>query len=79
MDTLTLSDILLAQGVNPNDYSIGALRDNSLVIISEDRQWKVFFYEKGQRLNEHAFSRMEDACAYFLQVVESWKDKYGSH
>jgi hypothetical protein len=76
MDTLDLDARLREMGFQPGDYSIGRELDNALILLSEDRVWKVFFFEHGRRLEESLFGAEADACKHMLEKILSWAGKY---
>jgi hypothetical protein len=76
MDTIELDERLREMGFKPGDYSIGAVRDESLILLREDRMWKVFYSERGQRLGLTAFVTEAKACEHMLQLIRSWEGKY---
>lgn len=76
MDTLELDDRLREMGFQPGNYSIGVEWENALTLLLEDHIWKVFFFERGQRIEEQHFDTEDDACLYVLKLIQSWEGKF---
>ena len=76
MDTLELDRRLRETGHAPGNYSIGAIRENAIILLLEDHVWKVFFFERGQRGETTQFKAESDACQFMLETIVSWEGKY---
>lgn len=76
MDTIELDEKLRELGYRPGDCSIGLVRDESLILLREDRMWKVFYSERGQRQGLATFSTEEEACEHMIKVLRSWEGTY---
>lgn len=70
MNTEELASILNALGYR-NDFSIGKHLDGPLLLICEDKVWKILFREKGQEEVIGVFASEHEACTAFLRQMKS--------
>ena len=64
---MKLVDMLNETGVNPAHYSVGKIEDNSYVLLSKEKSWEVFFYERGMISSLNTFKKESDACKYLFE------------
>jgi len=71
MNTTELVERLNQLDVNPSSYSIGASSaDEQYVIREEGGAWLVFYAERGLRSGLKQFASEDEACDYFLNLLE---------
>jgi len=64
-----LAECLEGLKVPDGYYCLNCERHESLCIVVEDSQWKVFLSERGVRYEETTFATESEACNYFLKRI----------
>ena len=68
LDVGELRDRLVREGISDSAYSIGdPLSDNSHCIVETPHSWVVFFLERGERNEVHAFQTFPEAAHFFVE------------
>lgn len=57
---------LKGMDIPEDSYSIEEVLNESLCLICEDKIWKVFYSERGHRVDERRYFNERDACQYFI-------------
>jgi hypothetical protein len=69
MDTAELLARLGSIGVPEDAYRVGGDRNESYCLITEGGRWKVYYSERGQRVNEAVFADEGGACQRLLDEL----------
>ncbi len=58
------------EGIVRRAYSLERDRvDNQYVVGRQGSRWTMYYYERGQRLNEHLFENEDEACTFLLNQL----------
>lgn len=70
MNTGDLKKQLEAHGVLESAYCLlGICGSDRYCLVHQGPYWSVFFFERGDRMDERSFDTEESACSFFLDWV----------
>lgn len=75
MKILEMLNELELHKIPPSSYSIGKITEESLCLINKNRNFEVFYYERGLKTGLINFSTEEEACNYFIEELKFWFKK----
>ena len=61
-----LNSYLKSKGVPEDSYSINEVNDESLCIIEENKEWHIFYSERGLRTEESCYKDEHSAILYYI-------------
>lgn len=72
MDRVKLKSTLSTLKIPKDSYSIDNVEDDSLCLVFDGFIWRVFYSERGHRIEPEYFSDEEAACEAFLLRIKKW-------
>lgn len=75
MKIIELENVLHEMGIPKQFFNLTGqgLRDNTLCLVYSEKQWEVFFYERGQKCALRTFATEEDAANEILRRLTLYK------
>jgi len=67
-----LLTVLTQNKIDPDYYSIGEEKNESLCLVEDLSGWCVFYSERGRRTEPKYYYTECDACKAFLSRIEKW-------
>ena len=70
MNWSDLSRLAEREGIVPRAYSLEVDRvDNQYVLGRQGLSWTVYYYQRGQKLDERVFRNEDEACVFLLDEL----------
>ena len=70
---MTVSEVersLLQHGIRADAYCLmGICGSDRYCLVRGSENWSVFFFERGERVDERHFQTEAEACVYFLDIL----------
>lgn len=72
MKIAELKQILEKEKYNPHSYSLNGIKPYECYCLEESYgTFYVFYYERGNRLDERAFKSEDEACEYLYDLLKN--------